>query len=140
MLGPNLKPSWVRLEGIPLHSWDAMVFHRLADCLGVVLETDEEAYRKQRVDQVRLLILRDPQLPLTATLAMDVKGSVFSSPSVRKRFREGWRRLVRQKTIIRALMQPGRHSRQFIMARFQGIWDLNFKIPPIVSLIKGKGI
>ena len=77
VLGPNLKPIWVRLVGIPLHAWDAMVFHRSGDCLGVVLETDEEANRKQRVDRVRVLILRDPQLPLPATLAMDVERVPF---------------------------------------------------------------
>lgn len=48
----------------------------------MVLESDEEANKKQRVDRVRQLILRDPQQLLPAPcfglhLALDVKGIRF---------------------------------------------------------------
>ena len=61
VLGPVLRPTWVRLEGIPLHAWDERVFHSLGECLGVLMEIDDEATKKITLDKVRLLILRDPQ-------------------------------------------------------------------------------
>ena len=60
VLGPVLRPTWVRLEGIPLHAWDERVFHSLGECLGVLMEIDDEATKKITLDKVRLLILRDP--------------------------------------------------------------------------------
>lgn len=77
MLGPDLKPFWITMEGIPLHPWEARVFHRLGECLGVVLEIDEEANRRKRVDKVRLLTLRDPLQFLPPSLPSDVDGVLF---------------------------------------------------------------
>lgn len=77
MLGPTLKPTWIRMEGIPLHAWDAKVFHRLGESLGVVLEIDEAAAMKQRIDRVCLLIWRDPQRSVPKIIALDVNGVRF---------------------------------------------------------------
>lgn len=38
VLGPVLHPVWVSLKGIPLHAGDEKVFHRLGECLGIVME------------------------------------------------------------------------------------------------------
>lgn len=50
-IGPVLNPVWVRLEGIPLHAWHERVFARIGECLGVVMEVDEEAKNKNRINQ-----------------------------------------------------------------------------------------
>eukprot|EP00268_Persea_americana_P060228 TRINITY_DN7477_c1_g1_i5.p1 TRINITY_DN7477_c1_g1~~TRINITY_DN7477_c1_g1_i5.p1 ORF type:complete len:335 (-),score=59.40 TRINITY_DN7477_c1_g1_i5:653-1657(-) len=77
VLGPALHPVWVRLRGIPLHAWDEKVFHRLGECLGMVMEIDKEAVCQQRVDRVRVLILRDPQQSIIQKIALEVEDVRF---------------------------------------------------------------
>lgn len=78
VLGAQLQPSFIRLEGIPLHAWDESVFKCLGDCLGVVMEIDDAAKQKKRIDKVHLLILRNPYLRLPKSLPLDVEGVRFS--------------------------------------------------------------
>ncbi|XXG68571.1 hypothetical protein AAC387_Pa06g1628 [Persea americana] len=74
VLRPVLQPRWIQMEGIPLHAWDERVFSRLGECLGVVLEIDEEAKKKLRIDRVCILILRDPRQQLPPKLDLEVVG------------------------------------------------------------------
>lgn len=78
VIGPVLHPIWVRLEGILMHAWHESVFARVGDCLGVVMEVDEEAKNKNRIDQVRILVLKDPHRSLPQTVALEVVGIRFS--------------------------------------------------------------
>lgn len=77
VLGPMLKPSWVQMEGILVCAWDVKVLSHLGECLGVVMHIDEDAIQKKRLDKVRVLILRDPQRCLPASLVLDVEGVRF---------------------------------------------------------------
>lgn len=77
VLGPVLKPSWIQMEGIPLHAWDVKVFSHLGECLGVVMHIDEDAIQKKRLDKVKVLILRDPQRRLPTYLVLDVESVRF---------------------------------------------------------------
>lgn len=77
VLGPVLHPVWVSLKGIPLHAWDEKVFHRLGECLGIVMEIDEEATCRERIDRVRVLILRDPQRSIPQKIALEIEGVLF---------------------------------------------------------------
>lgn len=72
VLGAQLQPSVIRLECIPLHAWDESVFKCLGDCLRVVMEIDDAAKQKKRIDKVHLLILRNPNLRLPKSLPLDV--------------------------------------------------------------------
>lgn len=95
VLGPVLKPSWVRLEGIPLHAWDVKAFHLLGEILGVLLEIDEAAAIKQRID---ILIRRDPQRLLTKIIALHVNRVRFHVIVIEKDERfwpESYQSLVR---------------------------------------------
>lgn len=56
-----------------MHAWDERVFLRLGECLGVVMEVDEEAKQRRRLYMVRMLILRYP-LRLPESLALEVEG------------------------------------------------------------------
>lgn len=72
VLGGQSQPSFIRMEGIPLHVWDESVFKCLGDCLGVVMKIDDAAKQKRRIDNVHLLILRNPNLRLPKSLPLDV--------------------------------------------------------------------
>ena len=54
------------------------VFSRLGECLGLVIQIDENAIQKQRVDRVRILILRDPKCSLPESLVLEIDGVQFS--------------------------------------------------------------
>eukprot|EP00268_Persea_americana_P059850 TRINITY_DN7393_c0_g2_i1.p1 TRINITY_DN7393_c0_g2~~TRINITY_DN7393_c0_g2_i1.p1 ORF type:complete len:266 (+),score=55.36 TRINITY_DN7393_c0_g2_i1:959-1756(+) len=73
VLGPVLQPSWIQVEGIPLHAWDETAFSRLGECLEVVQEIDE-VKKKLQIDRARILILRDPQRQLPPKLDLEVEG------------------------------------------------------------------
>lgn len=78
VIGTGLHPVWVWLEGIPLHVWHERVFARIGECLGVVMEVDEEGKNKNRIDYVRIFILKDPHPSLPQTVALEVAGIRFS--------------------------------------------------------------
>ena len=72
VLGPVLKPEWIQLEGVPLHTWDERVFTCLGECLGTVMEVDTKAKQRKRMDMVRVLILSDPLQSLPESLVLEV--------------------------------------------------------------------
>lgn len=59
ILGPNLEPTWVWNDDIPLQAWSLEVFQMLGSCQGFVFEVDEEAVCRNRLDVVHVHILRD---------------------------------------------------------------------------------
>lgn len=54
LLGLALRLCWVRMEGIPLHAWSENIFQRLGECVGQVVEIDEDALFRRRVDVLRV--------------------------------------------------------------------------------------
>lgn len=52
-------------------------FPLIGECLGVVLEMDEDSKTKKRLDRIQMLIWMDPQKLLPKSLAMDVDGFRF---------------------------------------------------------------
>lgn len=59
VLGPNLQPSWIRIEVIPLRAGTETVFVCIGEGMGQVLTIDEDATHKRRVDCVPVQILRE---------------------------------------------------------------------------------
>lgn len=57
VFGPTLRFCWVWMEGIPLHAWSETIFQQLGGCVGYVVEIDEDAVRKHRVDVLRVKVL-----------------------------------------------------------------------------------
>lgn len=43
VLGLNLRPSWIRMIGIPLHAWIEKVLQCLGDCIVQVMQLDDNA-------------------------------------------------------------------------------------------------
>lgn len=52
VLGLAMQPCWLRLMGTPLHTWSKRVFCCLGKCFGIVLQIDEDAILRRRVDVV----------------------------------------------------------------------------------------
>ena len=77
VIGPVPQPIWVQFVGVPLHTWDEKAFQCLGECLGVVMEIDDEANTKQRRDRVRLMVMCDPQRRLPEIIPLEVKGVRF---------------------------------------------------------------
>lgn len=50
VLGPNLRPQWLQLDGIPLHAWSEEFFHSIGECFGPVVKIDNEARSRRWVD------------------------------------------------------------------------------------------
>lgn len=50
VLGPSLRPAWIRLEGIPFHARSKKIFRCIGECFGQVLEVDEDFVLLRKVD------------------------------------------------------------------------------------------
>ena len=77
--------------------------------MGVVLEIDEAAATKQRIDRVRLLIWRDPQRLLPKIIALDVNRVHFQVTVIVKEklfWPQSYRSLVVQENNRQALELP----------------------------------
>lgn len=77
ILGPSIRPCWIRMEGVCLHAWSEKVFQAIEECFGRVVQVDDDVKLKRKVDVDRVQVLLDSKTKTPRSIDLEVEGDRF---------------------------------------------------------------